>query len=52
VADPSIDQGFNIHVGVAGGRLVDIGLVDDEEDLKIKRQTALDVIYGCAPRGE
>lgn len=27
-------RGYNLHVGVAVGRLVDFGVVDDEEDLE------------------
>lgn len=52
VAGPSIEHGFSIHVGVARGRLVDIGLVDDEENLEQKCQKTMIAIHrdGCAPR--
>lgn len=30
-----LELGQCLHVGVAGGGLVDIGLVDDEEDLEV-----------------
>jgi hypothetical protein len=43
---------LDIHVGVAGRRLVDIGVVDDEEDLQQQVRTQWLHYTGTSPRGQ